>query len=123
MIQVENGYPKRLKIYIAGPLTAETPEAEGENVRQAICAQIDVMCKGHIPFCPHLSWYVGQVAEEEGSVICDQDWYLQDLHWIDSCDALLWLGGSPGSRWEWAYAKKSGKPVYTSMDEIPLVVG
>ena len=98
--------PKKLRVYIAGPLS------QGDqllNIRNAIQAADKVLELGHTPFCPHMNytWHL----------ICPHDtatWYDWDLCWLELCDILIRLpGDSWGSDQEVKFAQARGIPVFT----------
>jgi O-glycosyl hydrolase len=112
---------KPLKIYIAGPYSAPTLEEKLENTNKAIMAGIKVLIKGHYPYIPHLTHYVDLFAYEKGIPLKWEDYIDWDLTWLELCDALLFLGDSRGARIELEYAKKLGKYIFYSVDEIPNI--
>lgn len=112
-----------LRIYIAGPYGAATHEERERNVRRAIDVGIILLRKGHIPFIPHLTHYVDLRATEIKELLTWHDYIKWDLGWLAVSDALLFLGSSPGADIEYEQAKVSGKIIFHSLDEIPLVRG
>ncbi len=111
----------RLNIYIAGPYSADTPEAIEANVQRAIDAGIAVLKKGHIPYIPHLSHWVDKRAEETGHPITWDDWMEVDSVWLDQCDAIWHLASSRGADMELERAKAAGKIIFYDYDDIPFV--
>jgi hypothetical protein len=108
-----------LRIYIAGPYSADTSEEREENVARAIDAALQLIRKGHTPFIPHLTHYVDLRAALLGETFTWQDYLTWDLSWLELCDALLFLASSPGAELERDRAKALGKLIFTSVDEIP----
>lgn len=107
-------------IYVSGPLSAPTAAARLENVESAIRAGLAVMGKGHTPLIPHLTHFVEALAtREQTGVIEYEHWLRMDFEILDRCDALLYLGPSPGADRERARALAQGKPVFTDVEEIP----
>ena len=99
-------------IYIASPYTSYADKREAVNV------QIDAFAilrdLGHEPIAPLLSHYVDQ---------CHPARYERWLQWclamVGVCDVLLRLpGASVGADREVAEARRLGKPVLTSIDQI-----
>jgi len=113
---------KSLKIYIAGPYSAETEEQRSKNVNAAIDAGIRILSKGHFPFIPHLTHFVDMRAEEINHPIEWEDYINWDMVWLEMCDALLCLGSSRGAEIEVQAAKNLGKQIFYSVDEIPVVI-
>ena len=112
---------KPLKIYIAGPYSAETAEQRLKNVNIAIDAGIAVYFKGHFPYVPHLTHFVDDRANETGITMKWEDYIRWDMPWVEVCDALLYLRSSRGADLELEAAKDSGKQIFYSVDEVPLV--
>ena|SRR2546423_9620598 len=112
---------KPLKIYIAGPYSAETEEQRLKNVRAAIDASFTIFFKGHYPYVPHLTHYVDLRANEVGHNFTWEDYIKWDMPWVKVCDALLYLSSSRGADIELQAAKTLGKQIFFSLDEIPNV--
>jgi uncharacterized protein DUF4406 len=113
--------PKPLKVYIAGPYTAQTEEQLVTNVNAAIDASFIIYSRGHFPYIPHLTHFIDQRAKEVGYKLEWEDYIRWDLAWLKDCDALLYLSGSRGADLELKAAKESGKQIFYSLDEIPHV--
>lgn len=111
--------PKPLRIYIAGPYSADTEEQIGINVNAAIDAAFVVFSKGHFPYVPHLTHFIDQRAKEIGVNLRWEDYIRWDMVWLEICDALLYLSGSRGAKLELQAAKERGKKIFYSLDEIP----
>lgn len=112
-----------LKIYIAGPYTADTEEQIRENVNAAIDEAFIIFSKGHFPYVPHLTHFIDQRAKETGVNIGWEDYIKWDMVWVEICDALLYLRSSRGANLELQAAKEWGKKIFYSLDEIPWVNG
>jgi len=110
---------KQLRIYIAGPYTASADDGHQANTQKAIDAGIAVFLKGHIPYIPHLTHYVDVRAKQTGINLTWKDYIRWDTPWLDLCDALLYLGKSKGADLELERARRSGKKLFFSLDEIP----
>lgn len=108
-----------MKIYISGPYSAKDPQEVERNVERAIDAAIEIMRRGHMPVCPHLSHYIDKRARERGIVIPWDKWILLDLEIIQECDALLYLGPSRGADIERAFAEGAEKQVFTNLYQVP----
>lgn len=112
---------KRLKVFIAGPLTAygepphEAARVMYRNVREAIRVATLVLDKGHWPFIPHLTYYFHlEQPLDRGALY--YDW---DNAYLDVCDALVLIGPSPGADKEVERMRSQGKPVFTDVDDLP----
>lgn len=110
-----------MKIYVSGPYSAEDPREVERNVERAIDAAIEVLRRGHMPVCPHLSHYLDRRARERGYVIPWEVWIRMDLQIIQECDALLYLGASRGADIERAFAEGAGKRIFQTLFEVPDV--
>jgi hypothetical protein len=112
-----------MKIYVAGPYSAPIGTAIGE-VRQKIeenIAEADSFARrlvdlGHTPFVPHTmmrSWEDEKGVDRKAvERICNE--------WIAQCDALLFLGSSPGANIEKAIAESLGLPIFTR-ESLPSI--
>jgi len=108
----------KVKIYIAGPYTADKTNQIEANVLRAIEAGLEVFKKGHFPYIPHLTHYVDIVAKNRNLNMCWADYIKWDFEWLVSCDGLLFLGVSPGANKELEEAKRLGLKIYYSSEEI-----
>lgn len=106
-------------VYVAGPLSADDLTRRRENLNQAINAGCGVMRIGHTPLVPHLSDYLDRYAKY---TLCwdipYEDWMTCCLEQLEHCDALLYLGSSPGADRELARAMELGMPVYRSIEAL-----
>lgn len=113
-----------MKVYVAGPYTAPTAREVQANVNRALEVACALMRKGHSVYIPHLSHYVWLHPDGDFSY---EYWLQQSLVWLDECDALFFIGPSPGSDQERAYMESGWwhrvyvgpRKVYTSLDEVP----
>lgn len=111
-----------MKIYIAGPLSADTPELMEFNMETAVGAGIALMHKGHTPFIPHLSLYIDRLAVRLGTPLAYEDYMRIDFEWLRECDALLFLRSSPGADREYMLAVEYGKRIFRSVADIAEAV-
>lgn len=115
---------KKIKIYVAGPYTPidsnlhDAPRIASKNVNNAIKAGIEIIKKGHIPFIPHLTHYIHLESDDPFS---KEIYYEYDMTWLKLCDALLYLGSSPGADNELEIAKKLNFKIYYKIEDIPSV--
>lgn len=109
-----------MRIYVAGPYTAETPEQVLDNVHRAIDAGLALIRIGHQPFIPHLTHWIEKRAQRTLGEGIPYAWYLEyDRFWLEQCEALLLIGSSPGAEQERRWAVVRSMPVYTALDQVP----
>ena len=108
-----------MRIYVAGPYTGSTREAVEANVNRAIDAGIEIFRRGHQPYVPHLTDLVDRRARETGKEMSWSDFMAWDSPWLERCDALLHLAESRGANLELEEARRLGKTIFLSLEEIP----
>ena len=106
-------------IYVAGPYTGSNREEVEGNVNRAMDAGIEIFRKGHFPYVPHLTDLVDRRARETGRELSWSDFMAWDTPWLRASDALLHIGSSRGADMELEEAKRLGKTIFRSTDEIP----
>lgn len=106
-------------LYIAGPITAPTPEAVEANVDRAVAAGYLAWQKGYAPFIPHLNTRAHEWADRVGRTFTYESYMEWDKCFLEVCDALLFLGPSPGANQERAWADELDIPVYDAVDNLP----
>jgi hypothetical protein len=107
-------------IYVAGPLSSPDPKVQSLNVQAAKRAARAVWRRGHQPLVPHLTVYLDHYWQKRyGDVVPYETWMTWALELVSRCDALLYLGPSPGADRELAMAWERGKVIYRRVDEIP----
>lgn len=111
----------RLKIYIAGPYTADTEEGLISNTMASIDAGLKLYFKGHFPFIAHLTHWVDQRAKETDVPIQWHDYINWDSAWLEECDALVYIGKSKGADLELKKAKSLGLKIFYSVEDVPTV--
>ena len=110
---------KQMRIYVAGPYTADTNDERVKNVRTAIDAAIALYQKGHAPYVPHLTHLIDERAKEVGIDITREDYVRRwDEPWLKVCDAFLLLADSPGAREELGVARNLGKQIFIGGSEV-----
>jgi hypothetical protein len=107
-------------IGVAGPYSAPSAVERRKNSDRLTKAAARLLEMGHIPF-------VGVNAAvdivEQSSVSDAAESMMQiSLALMDACDALLFLGESPGANRERELFVSKGLPVYYSISEIPGVM-
>jgi len=108
----------QLRIYIAGPYRAATPEGVDANIRRARDAQAELLRRGHHPLCPHSSM---APYEREYADIPEEAYLSTGLAWLRVAHAVLMLPGweeSEGARVEHEAAQRLKLTIYYSLDEV-----
>jgi hypothetical protein len=108
-------------VYVAGPLTAPTPEAIQQNIDRATRTAAALALKGHNPFVPHFSFFVDLEARGLGATIDYERWMELDFEWIARCEAFFFLGPSPGANRELLEAARLRKIIWTRIEHVPQV--
>ena len=112
---------KPLKIYIAGPYTHKENKRKELNVSIAVDSAIKIFKKGHFPYTPHLTHFIDKRTKEIGVNLTWDDYMEWHDPWLIVSDAFLYLGSSEGADLELKKAKKLGKKIFYSINEIPFV--
>ena len=111
-------------IYIAGPISNGSKLGAREifrNVQKGEDLYMALVKKGYNPICPHFSYHPWLRYEED---LKWQTWLEMDESYVKGCPLLFYMkpeiyGESKGALHEYELAKKLGKTIYTSMDEVP----
>ena len=104
------------RIYVAGPYSADNPRRTQLNVNKAISVGCELLKKGYAPFIPHLCHYIW--LHPEGNFEYET-WTRYGLEWLDVCDALFFIGESPGANNELKMAREKGLTIYVKLEEVP----
>lgn len=104
-------------IAVAGPYSADTENARRANMDAMNKAAARLLEKGHIP----LIGVNAAVPVVEQSTVTDRYKAIMDISMavIDTCEALLLIGESPGANRERDHVAAKGLPIYYSIDEVP----
>lgn len=106
-----------MKIAVAGPYSADTPEQRQENLDAMNKAAAMLYELGHIPVIG-VNAALPVLRQSQTA-----DFYKLimeiSLAVVADCDALLLIGESPGANKERDLILSHGKPVYYSLEEIP----
>lgn len=106
-----------MTIGLAGPYSAPTAEVRQANLDAMNAAAARLLEMGHVPVIgmnaaiPVL--VQANVADRYATVMAIS------LAVISACDALLWIGESPGANKERDLISSQGKPVYTRIEDVP----
>ncbi len=100
-------------VYIASPYTLGDV---AQNVRESVLVAEQVRAKGHLPFTPLLSHFWNLMSPHERAY-----WMDMDFEWVLRADCVLRLPGeSEGADQEVRLAEQHGKPVYHSVEDLPV---
>ena len=98
-----------MRVYIAGPYTAEHPRDVLKNVNAAIDAGIEIMELGHNVYIPHLSHYIHMRPPCTFEYI---EYLNNDKAWLRKSDIVVRLDGkSIGADIECSWANEFDIPV------------
>lgn len=102
-------------IYVAGPLSAPTPEGVIANAEAAMHAGARLRDAGFGVILPHLCvWWDKKFPAPY------ETWLAMDLALLERCDALVRLAPSPGTDREVEHAIAHKIAVYFSIDDLLL---
>lgn len=107
------------KIYVMGPYSAPTSAERQYNTTIAMQIGVALIKKGHDPFIPHLTHYLDEYAKSMGVELPNEFWCRYDFHWMPLCDAGYFIGPSAGANRERFLMRTLGRPVYTTLDQVP----
>lgn len=107
---------KKLRIYVAGPLTSHDKDVVKRNREIAIKFGEEILKKGHLPYVPHSHF-------RDWNIDIHKDYDLFFEHGVEIlkkwADALFLIAPSKGADAEKEEAEKLGLKIFTSLDEIP----
>jgi len=111
-------------IYIAGPISNGSKLGAREilkNVQNGEDIFMELVKKGYNPICPHFTYHPWLRYEED---IKWQVWLTMDENYVKASPLLFYMkpeiyGDSKGALHEYKLAKKLGKTIYTSLDQVP----
>ncbi len=101
--------------YVIGPFRADRPTGVWRNVMKARALALEVWRRGCACICPHAN------ASDFDGVLPDRVWLEGDIEMLRRCDFAITVAGwenSAGSVAEVAECKKSGIPIFHSLDEL-----
>jgi len=100
------------KVYVAGPIRAETGWEREQNIRRAEEIGMLVIQSGFSPFMPH-----AQSRFIDG-VVLDETWIEADLEWLEASDVMVVVVGpdgykhSKGTMTEIAFSDENNIPLF-----------
>lgn len=104
----------RPRIYVAGPLTADTPEERAANITRAIDIAEQLWALGWAPVVPHTqgeAWHARHPHRYE-------EWMELCRSWQAGCAATFRMeGASSGADREVVWAGGMFQPVFWSLDQ------
>lgn len=111
-----------MRIYVAGPLSGTADKVNAatvtdyiQNCHRMMSIAVKLRSKGHYPYTPCLDVLLGFL---DGGWEYD-DYADMNLDFMEVCDAMFFIGHSPGADKELTRAKELGKTVYYSIEEVP----
>ncbi len=111
-----------MTVFISGPYSHPTRKVRQINTEMAMDAALEVIHRGHYPYCPHLSHYLDEHQEAiAGSGIDYETWMRVCLAFLSKCQAILFLGESPGSLREMQMAAALHLKIYRTTEDLPHV--
>lgn len=111
-----------MRIYVAGPYTAPTPELVQKNVDEAMAIGAALLTMGHNPLVPHWNHYMDLLLRRQGIDVKARHWLNLDFDWLNWCEGLYLLGHSPGADEELSRAMRLGLPVFTKLEDVPNLI-
>ena len=107
-----------MRIYVAGPLSADTTCGYLRNLARMVKTAVILRRMGHYPYTPGLDFLFVIVAEVMGYAFDLEDVYELNYPWIAVSEAVYMIARSPGTDREVEYARQLGIPVYTRFEEV-----
>lgn len=106
-------------IGVAGPYSADTKEKKKSNLDEMNDAAARLLELGHVPIVGmNAALAIVERANIEDKYKATMD---ISLAVIDTCEAILIIGESPGANRERDLVLSKGLPVYYSIEEIPKI--
>lgn len=104
------------RIYIAGPLSADTVVGVNKNVDAAMKVFHHIVQAGHYPFIPHVSVMLDRMKENKQTY---EAWMHYDFVWLCQCNVVYRMPGvSPGADREVEYASSMGISTYYDLNQM-----
>lgn len=100
-----------IRVYIASPYTIGDRQ---ENVNKSFEVAGQLIDLGFAPFPPLFSHYIHEMKPR-----MYETWMALDYEWLNLCHCVLRLPGeSKGADLEEKFARRQGKPVFYSIEEL-----
>lgn len=106
---------KKLKIYVAGPITNTDTEVVKRNINNAKYVGEQLFKKGHLPYVPHTHFSGWDVDMHEHYDILMEHGLNILSNWAD---AIFYLGASNGADIEKQKAEQLKLKIFTSLSDI-----
>lgn len=109
-----------MKVYIAGPYSADNVISILDNIRRGIRLSTQILLMGHSPFCPWLD-FLFQLFLRDGESLEVEDYYRYSIDWLLVSDVLLVLPGwrhSGGTAEEITQAYKASIPIIFDIGDL-----
>jgi len=109
-----------MKIYIAGPYSADNVIDVLDNIRRGIRLSTEILLMGHSPFCPWLD-FLFQLFLRDDEFLNIEDYYRYNIDWLLVSDVLLVLPrwrNSGGTAEEIVQAFKAGIPIIFDIRDL-----
>jgi len=84
-----------MRVYIAGPYSADNVIDVLGNIRRGIHTAARIMAKGHAIFCPFLDFQIA--LTEYGATLSKSEYQRNSMAWVDVSDVVLVMPGSEKS--------------------------
>ena len=110
-----------MRIYIAGPYSADNVISVLDNIREGIRLSTQVLLLGHSPFCPWLD-FLFQLFLRENEALAIKDYYRYSIDWLLVSDVLLVMPewrNSGGTAEEIVQAFNAGIPIVFDIGDLP----
>jgi len=107
-----------LTIFVAGPYGDNKSQAEkNANVETAKEIGKQIALKGHFPFIPHTMLQGWEMDDR----FTTEHFKRIDFQWLEFCDALYFIGESPGANVEKEIATKKGLQIFEKIEDVQEV--
>lgn len=107
-------------IYLAGPYSDTETTTVEQHVDAALREAAVLKHKSWAVFVPHLYYALDkQMAGDKHGQLGYQDWLAVCFSFVERCDVFVKFAPSPGANREEELAKRLGKPIYHSVEEVP----
>lgn len=103
-----------IRVYIAGPYTADAPDDVEANVIKAMDTWHELADAGYRPHCPHLYHWLHLHRQRPY-----EHWMANDFSWLHCCHVLYAAHGlSPGVMREIQEMSELGRPVFDEREML-----